>query len=90
MIATETQSADPAATWASTVFKYERQFDCCGFSPCGKYVFAGAYDGTVQRWKLEPDTTAGSPISHFIPTAFICFPSIPGADCVVEPAPRPT
>jgi len=61
MIATETQSADPAATWASTVFKYERQFDCCGFSPCGKNVFAGAYDGTVQRWTLDGDEqTAGA------------------------------
>ena len=46
---------DPTAVHDAKQFKYNRQFLCCRFSPCGQYVFGGAFDGSLQRWHLEDD-----------------------------------
>src|SRR5687768_7745427 len=35
--------------------EYSAQLTTCRFSPCGKFICAGAFDGTVQRWNLQLD-----------------------------------
>jgi WD40 repeat protein len=58
----ETLAADPTKTHLSLALKYTSPFISCRFDPQGKFVFAGAQDNTVQRWRLEdqkPTSLAG-------------------------------
>ncbi|MGE0607793.1 MAG: WD40 repeat domain-containing protein [Pirellulales bacterium] len=43
------------------VLKAERQVCTARFSPCGKLLTAGGYDGTVRRWNSENDELAELP-----------------------------
>lgn len=46
---------DPTQTWDAGELKHEAQLTHCRFSPCGKYIFAGSYDATLQRWNRETE-----------------------------------
>src|ERR1043166_5839351 len=41
---------EPKKQWISN--QPDRQLDIARFSPCGKILAAGAFDGTVRRWEL--------------------------------------
>lgn len=41
-----------AKAWESQKLEHDRPLLCCQFSPCGKYVFAGAQDERLLRWSL--------------------------------------
>ena len=47
---------DPAKVWESQSFGFDRPLTVCAFSPCGKYVVAGAQHEDVQRWELASGT----------------------------------
>jgi WD40 repeat protein len=51
----ETAMLDATKTHETKALRHEAQLNCCRFSPCGKYVAAGSYDGTVLRWTLDGD-----------------------------------
>ncbi|MCH8923410.1 MAG: hypothetical protein IIA67_09725, partial [Planctomycetes bacterium] len=40
-------------THLSRSLKHEAQLACCRFSPCGKFVVAGSFDGSLLRWDLS-------------------------------------
>lgn len=48
-----TAAADPTKTHATESLKYTSPFLSCRFDPQGKFVFAGAQDNTIQRWRLD-------------------------------------
>jgi len=52
----ETPQFDPTKIWESQSFEHDRVLTVCAFSPCGKYVVAGARHEDVQRWELESGT----------------------------------
>ncbi|QOV91712.1 WD40 repeat domain-containing protein [Humisphaera borealis] len=35
--------------------EHDREFVFARFSPCGKFIFAGGYDGRVYRWSIQDD-----------------------------------
>ncbi len=43
---------DPSKIWESQSFEHDRILTVCAFSPCGKYVIAGAQHEDIQRWEL--------------------------------------
>jgi len=43
---------DVTKAWIHTTLKHKRQLYCCLFSTDGRFVFAGAQDGTIVRWSL--------------------------------------
>jgi WD40 repeat protein len=45
--------ADPQKTHAIGEFKYTSPLLSCRFDPSGQFVFATAYDNTIQRWQLS-------------------------------------
>jgi WD40 repeat protein len=47
-----TTPADPAKTHVAAEWQYKSPLISCRFDPTGTYVFAGAQDSTVQRWRL--------------------------------------
>lgn len=47
-----TPQFDPTKVWESQSFEHERPLTVCAFSPCGKFVIAGAQDDDLQRWEL--------------------------------------
>jgi WD40 repeat protein len=44
---------DPAQTRVVLELKHTSPLLGCRFSPCGRFVFAGAQDNSVQRWHLD-------------------------------------
>ena len=46
---------DPKQAWECQVMKHDRQLVGSGFSPCGKYAFAGGVDNLVHRWDLATE-----------------------------------
>lgn len=42
----------------SARFDHDRELVAARFSPCGKFLFAGSYDGRVYRWDLAAGTKA--------------------------------
>jgi WD40 repeat protein len=50
--ATSASKADPAQTHAIGEFKYTAPLLAARFDPSGQFVFASAYDNTIQRWNL--------------------------------------
>jgi WD40 repeat protein len=46
-------AVDPAQTRLVLELKHTSPLLGCRFSPCGRFVFAGAQDNTVQRWQLD-------------------------------------
>ncbi len=53
MMAESSLQFDPTKIWESLSFEHDRVLTVCAFSPCGKYVVAGARHEDVQRWQLE-------------------------------------
>lgn len=47
---------DPTKIWESQSFEHDRILTVCAFSPCGKFVVAGAQHEDLQRWDLESGT----------------------------------
>lgn len=45
--------ADPQLTHAIGEFKHTSPLLSCRFDPSGQFVFATAYDNTIQRWQLS-------------------------------------
>lgn len=43
---------DPTKIWESQSLEHDRILTVCAFSPCGKFVVAGAQHEDVQRWEL--------------------------------------
>ena len=39
----------------SSKLEYERQLWEARFTPCGKFLVAGGYDATIQRWRVTAD-----------------------------------
>lgn len=52
MMADTASELDPTKIWESQSFEYDRPLTVCAFSPCSKYVVAGAQHDDVQRWDL--------------------------------------
>jgi len=50
--AADSPKADPRATHAVGEFKHTSPLLSCRFDPSGQFVFATAYDNTIQRWHL--------------------------------------
>ena len=48
----ETKPAEPQQTHAIGEFKHTSPLLSCRFDPSGQFVFATAYDNTIQRWQL--------------------------------------
>ena len=44
---------DITKAWEIQNLEHDRILNCCEFSPCGKYVVAGAQDEKLLRWNLE-------------------------------------
>jgi hypothetical protein len=49
------QKSTPSETHLSRSLKHEAQLACCRFSPCGKFVVAGSFDGSLLRWELAKE-----------------------------------
>ena len=49
----ETKPAEPQQTHAIGEFKHTSPLLSCRFDPSGQFVFATAYDNTIQRWQLS-------------------------------------
>jgi WD40 repeat protein len=47
-----TMNADPTRTWEEKLHRHGRQLLGLKVSPCGRFAFAGDFDGAVQRWDL--------------------------------------
>lgn len=45
-------NADPTKTWEAKLYRHERQILGVKVSPCGRFAFAGDFDGALQRWDL--------------------------------------
>jgi WD40 repeat protein len=61
--ANETPAIEPTKTHLSLALKHNSPFVSCRFDPLGRYVFAGAQDCSVQRWRLE-DQKQSSLVGH--------------------------
>ncbi len=48
----DVKKADPTQTHLVVALKYARPLTAVRFDPQQQYVFTGAEDNTVQRWKL--------------------------------------
>lgn len=55
MIKVASAQIDPTKSWEQQLFQHDRQLIGCAFSPCGKFIFAGANDKQVYRWDLESE-----------------------------------
>src|ERR1700675_1841358 len=50
------QTAGPLDTKQVAVLDHDRELLAARFSPDGKFIFAGSYDGNVYRWDVAPST----------------------------------
>jgi WD40 repeat protein len=55
-------NANPTTTWETKLVNHPRQLLGVKISPCGRFAFAGDFDGAVQRWDLTQEQA--TPLNH--------------------------